>query len=284
MPHLSELQTRHADDGVTIIGIAKEDSRGCTAESIRKMTADKGDTMGYTVAVDRDGKTYADYMTAAGQRGIPSSFLIDRDGKIAFIGHPANMDLPIAMVANGTWDPIEGPKKIEAMNDARIEILRGVRGATKESAAKLLPKIDKLLAEYPHLANGMLTTRYNLLVIAEQSKMAAKVGRHIVEEAFAAKDSNALNSFAWGIVDPGASPASRDLDLALDAATKASKLTDDKDPMILDTVARAHFMMGDTERAIAIQIKAIKFAKANKLAAGTLKGIEAALTEYQAAK
>ena len=284
MPHLSELQTRHADDGVTIIGIAKEDSRGCTAESIRKMTADKGDVMGYTVAIDRDGETYSDYMTAAGQRGIPASFLIDRAGKIAYIGHPSTMDLPIAMVANGTWDPIEGPKKIEVMNDARIEILRGVRGATKESATKLLPKLGSLLAKYPHLADGMNTTHYNLLVIAEQSKKAAKLGRHMVAEAFAAKDSGALNALAWGIVDPAAKPVSRDLDLALDAAVKASKLTGDKDPLILDTLARAHFMKGDIKRAIKLQVKAIDLAKKGKLASATLKGIEAALTEYRAAK
>jgi tetratricopeptide (TPR) repeat protein len=62
---------------------------------------------------------------------------------------------------------------------------------------------------------------------------------------------------AWTIVDPAASIENRNADLALRAAKRASELEGDKDPMILDTLARAHFLKGDKAKAIEIQTKAL---------------------------
>ena len=99
MPHLSEMQARYAKDGVTVIGATKPDSSN-TLDAVRKMTESMGDRMAYTVGWDAEGKTYASYMDASGQSGIPTSFLVDRQGRIAFIGHPSMMDLPLARVVN----------------------------------------------------------------------------------------------------------------------------------------------------------------------------------------
>ena len=44
--------------------------------------------MNYTVAVDPNGKVGEGYMGAFNQRGIPTAFVIDGNGKIAWIGHP----------------------------------------------------------------------------------------------------------------------------------------------------------------------------------------------------
>ena len=85
MPHLNDLQSKHADDGVTIIAVTKEDSSN-SLDKVKKMVQDKSDVMGYTVAWDDGSSTYEAYMTATGQRGIPTSFIIDPKGKVAYQG------------------------------------------------------------------------------------------------------------------------------------------------------------------------------------------------------
>ena len=114
MPHLSEMQARYAEHGVTVIGSTKPDQAN-TLEAVKTMTAEMGDRMAYTVGFDGDGATYKGYMDAAGQGGIPTSFLVDREGRVAFIGHPSTMDLPLARVVAGTWDLETGPAEMEAM-------------------------------------------------------------------------------------------------------------------------------------------------------------------------
>ena len=91
MPHLSDLQKKHADKGLTIIGVTAEDPRN-SLEQVEAMVADKGDTMAYTVAWDDARKTNDAYMKAAKQNGIPCAFIVDGNGKIAYIGHPMYLD------------------------------------------------------------------------------------------------------------------------------------------------------------------------------------------------
>ena len=281
MPHLSEMQARHADDGVTIIGVSREDKNN-SLEAVRKMTADKGDIMAYTVAWDDAGKTYADYMTASGQRGIPTSFLIDREGNVAYIGHPANMDRPLAMVVAGTWDPLESPKDLAAMQSAQSEILRGAMGLSKEGAAKHLEKIADFQRRWPGMAESLDGVRYQVLVLAEQHADAAELGRKVVQKAIEAKDAMALNQLAWGIVDPEVANDHRDVGLALHAATVAANLGGYSDPAILDTLARAHFWLGGYERALELQEKAVALAKEDPAMKGLLPGLQVALEEYRA--
>jgi hypothetical protein len=279
MPHLSELQSRFADDGVTIIGVSKEDSSNSLAD-VKEMTADKGDTMAFTVAWDDAGQTYKDYMTAAGQSGIPTSFLVDREGRIAYIGHPMAMDIPMSMVVAGTWDPVKGPEEMKAMQAMQWEIMGGAQRADKEAAEALLEKVAEFKERWPDQAGPLAGAEYQLLINAERPTEALPIGLGLVTRAIAQGDSNALNGFAWGIVDPAAAPASRNLGLALVAATAASNLTDNADPAILDTLARCHFWLGGLDRAIELQEKAVEIA--TKEGSSMAEGLMTALDEYLA--
>ena len=44
------------------------------------------------------------WMTAAGQNGIPTAFIVNKEGKIAWIGHPMEMEKPLEKIVAGTWD------------------------------------------------------------------------------------------------------------------------------------------------------------------------------------
>ena len=44
--------------------------------------------MGYPVAIDGQKKMEETWMAAGGRQGIPSAFIVDGTGMIAWVGHP----------------------------------------------------------------------------------------------------------------------------------------------------------------------------------------------------
>jgi thiol-disulfide isomerase/thioredoxin len=83
IPHLTELQKKFADKDVVFVGVSDE------KPSVVKPFVEKmGERMDYVVACDDERQTYSGYMEAYGRNGIPSAFIVDREGKVAWAGHP----------------------------------------------------------------------------------------------------------------------------------------------------------------------------------------------------
>mgnify|MGYP001809671413 CR=1 FL=1 len=102
IPHISELAKKH-EGKVTVIGVSVWEQGDDIADLVKKFVANQGDKMSYNVARD-EGMTMAEtWMQAAGQKGIPASFII-KDGVVQWIGHPMDMDEPLEKVVNGTFD------------------------------------------------------------------------------------------------------------------------------------------------------------------------------------
>ncbi len=135
-PHTSELQDRFAKDKVRFIAVSIwEPSRplgnySSYAERVKAYVQKHEDTMRFDVAYEGDGAAMAAaYMRAANRVSIPSVFVIGRDGRVAWIGHPS-MDLEgvlTAMVA-GTFDPIAQEKIVHERESRR---LKGMQAATR---------------------------------------------------------------------------------------------------------------------------------------------------------
>lgn len=92
MPHLSELARKYQDK-VTIIGVSVWEGRKKPVPDVSTLQTfvdKKGKDMDYNVAMDNSvtDKMAKSWLTAAGVGGIPATFVIDRNGKIAWIGHP----------------------------------------------------------------------------------------------------------------------------------------------------------------------------------------------------
>ncbi len=98
--HLTELQKKYKEQGVIFIGISNEDTN-----TVKTFVDEMGDKMAYTVAVDQDGLTSSNYMTAFQLQGIPHAFIIDKEGRIAWSGHPMDkMEEAIDSLLAGTYD------------------------------------------------------------------------------------------------------------------------------------------------------------------------------------
>ena len=257
MPHLSEVQQHYKDKGVTVIGMTSKDERGNTLEAVEKMVKAKGDGMGYSVAWDTGRATNEAFMKAAGQGGIPCSFLVDKQGQIAYIGHPMMLDLPLAEVVAGTWDNATGAEKIAKAEAA----MNAVYEAAQDDPKLALTKLAELEKSYPMIAAHMQSMKFQLMMAAEDFDAAYLTAGTIVDKAIASKNASDLNMIAWTIVDPDATWAKRDVDLALRAAVKADEFSGGTDPSILDTLARCHATKGDMPKAIEFQTKAVANAK-----------------------
>jgi thiol-disulfide isomerase/thioredoxin len=262
MPHLSELQSEYKGKGVTIIGVTSADPNN-SLEDVEKMVEEKGDTMGYTVAWDTERKTNAAYMKAAGQRGIPCSFVVDRNGVVAYIGHPGGLDKPLKEIVAGTYD-LEKAKASYARareNEKKMEpvqrkLFQSMQTKDWDAALAAVDEAEKL---DPEMSKALLPTRFQILLGKGDTKAAYGVGRQILEE----NNDNpmALNTLAWTIIDPEGDVEDKDVDLALRAAERAAELTKHKDAAILDTLALAHFLKGNTDKAIDLQTKAVDLAE-----------------------
>jgi len=104
IPHLTELQKQHKD--VVFIGVSVWENN---PKAVKPFVAEMGDKMAYRVAVDSvpaggKGKMDLTWMKAANRKGIPSAFIVNKDGQIAWIGHPMGMDKPLDEIVAGKYD------------------------------------------------------------------------------------------------------------------------------------------------------------------------------------
>lgn len=269
IPHITDLAKKY-DDQVTFIGVSVWEN---DPSEIEPFVKEMGDKMGYNVAVDLvpegkkadEGAMAAKWLTAAGENGIPSAFIIGKDQKIAWIGHPMEMDKPLAEIVEGKFDTVAFAKERLEQKEAELKLARrmetlrdALRSDDKAAAVKL---VEQYISEEPTLEAQLGPLKFNLLFQSKQYEAGMAYGKKLTEGLF--KDNaQGLNLVAWTILDPdGAIPEkSRDLDLALAAAKKASELTDDENFAILDTYALALFHKGDVKKALDLQEKAIKLA------------------------
>lgn len=99
MPHLAELQKKHPE--IVIVGVAGFERAADASGAETKVTdflKSRGGDVGFRIAMDTDGSMGRDWMQAARRNGIPCSFVVGKDGKVAYIGSP-NASLDQAIVA-----------------------------------------------------------------------------------------------------------------------------------------------------------------------------------------
>ncbi len=272
MPHLAALQNEYAPKGVQIISISDEDletvekflerpvrgsgEEGADAEpqTYRQLTS------AYCLTTDPDQSSAEDYMRAAGQNGIPTSFIVGKDSKIEWIGHPMELDGTLAAVVNGSWDREAFAKEFKAQQEAERamqEIFALLQNEDFDGALKL---IDATIAK---------TDKTELKMLKLQVLLAAKKMEQAVEHLQAmytslVDDPASVNMLAWNLYEMAAqgrieSPAM--LESSLAAVTKATEKADKEErASLLDTAAHLHFQRGELDKAIELETQALKLA------------------------
>ncbi len=249
MPHVSELQRKYKDKGVTVIGVDIWERDLSKVEPF--METRGNELMDYTVAMQEGTKMEEAWMRPAGRNGIPAAFIVDRTGHIAWIGHPMRMDAPLEKVVNGTHDIKTA--RAEAIDNTRFDAaLRKAMGSGDMKAG--LKLIDARLEKSP--TAGLVTQRFSMGLRAgvDVANTYAFLKKH---RAAVWGDASALNTISWTILtSPDIDDAKRDTFLALAFADRGCELTEYKEPNILDSLAKAQFESGFVAKAVATQRKA----------------------------
>ncbi|HEY1171787.1 MAG TPA: redoxin domain-containing protein [Verrucomicrobiae bacterium] len=100
IPHLTDLQKKFKGKNVVFIGISDEE-KSDVAPFVKEM----GTKMDYIVACDKNRQTSEGYMKAFGQQGIPTAFIVGKDGKVLWVGHPMDsLEETLTEVVSGKFD------------------------------------------------------------------------------------------------------------------------------------------------------------------------------------
>uniref|UniRef100_UPI0003FAB941 redoxin family protein n=2 Tax=Mesorhizobium sp. LSJC265A00 TaxID=1287322 RepID=UPI0003FAB941 len=120
MLELMQLQEKYRDGGLEVVGIAADEDAPTAVEARTKLDAwlaEKCPDLNHRIAFDYTGEMKKLWRKPSFCVGIPTSFVVDRDGCIAFIGHPSQLGEVLPKVFNGSW---RTSKKAKAADHERI--------------------------------------------------------------------------------------------------------------------------------------------------------------------
>lgn len=269
IPHLTELQKKHPE--VTFIGVSVWEEH---QTDVKPFVDEMGDKMDYRVALDNipdgadgnEGAMANTWMKAAEQNGIPTAFIIGKEGKIAWIGHPASMDEPLEKIVAGKWDIDEAvaEHKRELEERAKLQQVQGklMAALQTDDPEQILAAIDQVIEEVPAVERRLVGLRFATLVQAGKEDQAVELGEELIGGELG-ENASALNAVAWSIVDPDSKHKAgpKLLKFAVKAAEQADQLEEGKNPFVADTLAKVYFDSGDAAKALQTQKRAIENAK-----------------------
>lgn len=104
IPHLTELAKKFKGK-VDVVGVSVWEQPSTKVDDLKKFVAEMGPKMDYRVAYDTPSQAMVKtWLEPSGQRGIPTSFLLNDAGKILWIGYPTELDRNIREVLAGKFD------------------------------------------------------------------------------------------------------------------------------------------------------------------------------------
>lgn len=286
IPHVNDLQKKFADKGLIVIGQnvwERED------EKVKPFVTKMGEKMTYRVALDDKsdggkGKMSDTWMKAAGKSGIPAAFIVDKTGTIVWIGHPVRIDDElIGQIIDGTFDVAANAAKTKEKEEAAGKAEKLFNQFKKSISDKDMVVAAKTIEEIEALNNPQLNAyipmmRFDIAINTGDGKAAGEHALAIMAltETIKNKQQSAfmLTQIALQLC-VAKDLKDSDPKIALQIAEKASALTDGTNPGVLNTLARAKFVAGDKDGAIATQEAAIKNAPKEEMKAKLEKTLAA---------
>jgi thiol-disulfide isomerase/thioredoxin len=209
MPHLSELKRKNKDQ-LEIIGVSVFEDKNTTSEDIKEFVLNMGEKMDYHVAIDDNNKMIDNWFNETNDNnGIPKSFVIDQNSKLAWFGHPKDLEPVINKILAGEWELQSASKeKNEEKNfkDLEVHVLDSMNNYIYELNAKklneseinqkTLDKINEFIVANPELENTPIPTFYIMQsLLSLDPKKAYEYGNSILTS------KEIVFKPAWSIVE-----------------------------------------------------------------------------------
>jgi len=275
--HLAELQSKYLHQDVVVVGLTGLDDYGSTLEKARDVVARKQLLINYRMIWDRNRNTFWSWMGREQSSGWPWVWVVDREGRIAWTGHPSGLDAVLEQVVAGTWnrDSMALAYRHRAtgldLSQAFYEAYHEDRIAEARTRYADLRKFDDAVAaDYaPHY--------FKLLLIKDRQPKEAyafateALGGMLRDRPFE------LSRIANAVTDTLTPPASRNLDVALACAKRSVATAQPQDPAPNASLARVYAARSEWSEAVKAQEKAVAVAAPDDAAQFT-----ATLQKYRA--
>ena len=219
IPHLTEI-AKEFKGQVEVIGIDVWETNSAKEPYLPKVEAfvkSQGAQMDYHVAADApDGRLAKSWLTAFGEAGIPTSFVVDKEGKIAWIGHdPKELQTVLQSVVGGKFDVAAARAKRESDKKPWVE-LQAAFGKRDFPAA--LAILKSAIEKYPQDKGEFMFYYFVALSHTDPTKFKSEATAYIDEREKSADVYNMMTAiianekglpkeiYQWGLtlVDAGA--------------------------------------------------------------------------------
>lgn len=247
IPHLTRLVKKHPGE-VEVIGISISETQETPEDReyigrVRAFVRKMGDQMDYRVAVDRpDRFMHSTWFKPAATGGIPTAYIIDREGRVAWvgIGSPDDVERIVEQVRTGTFSlakETERQRQLEAdalkrsavdraaAASSQIEIDRkypGYQAAMKRGdLAAAIASLDAAFAGHPELeAAGAY--QWKLMALLQRNKTNA-VNAYAADLVTRFADNDDIQGFLSACIVATSEEARFDTQLAFESARKAAE-------------------------------------------------------------
>ena len=209
--------------------------------------------MEYTVGTDVRQQTKRVWMDAAGLKGIPSVFIVDRDGVIQYIGNPLSDSFEdiLVKVMSGRYN-LKKQSEAEPSIDAAKSYRAGKSWSEAKKAYDNAIAIDKVV--FAHL----YIEQFRMLLNDKNDPTAAYA---YISNVVTERGSEDPELLTWIAKEIAGGEKIQDNDRRMDVAMNAAKTAmtfarRSTDPLYIATIAYVHFHNGNIDEAIEWQRKA----------------------------
>lgn len=210
----------------------------------------------YRVAIDVPEQKTADlWLKASGISAAPAVFIVDREGRIAWIGSTPDMEKALDDVVKGKEPELPQTHLTKLLEQYVNKLWQtGSKGDTDESLAA----IDSLIEVYPEMT-GLHYDKIRMLL-----KWQEKRGQEVVRTLLK-KNASWLRDYLFYLIPALTYQHKPDYDLALkvcDMVLESCNYTPTS-ALILQSKAEIYFRKGEKELSIATQKNAIELLRSN---------------------
>jgi thiol-disulfide isomerase/thioredoxin len=103
MPHLSKIARKYKKN-VDVISVNVWEKPKYPKSRAKAIIDSMGARVKYNVGFDDNGKMEAEWLNRTWEPAVPRALIINEDGRIAWIGHPTDLNLPLKAISSHSWD------------------------------------------------------------------------------------------------------------------------------------------------------------------------------------
>lgn len=275
IPHMTEMAAKYKGK-ISFLGVCVWDSTDRATrkpysekdyvDHVQKFVEEMGDKMDYNVGLDDMKGTVARKWGEAAQiPGIPTAFVVGKDGKILVITHPMSLDNVLEEIVSGKFDSKAYAKEQadeKAADDAFQQNVQGVYGLCQQKKySEAIAESDRLIKLDARYEQQLDYAKFMCLLKTDEPagyEFARKISESTYKEI-----EPALAAIALSIVIDN-ELKTPDYATAIAIAEKAAALPNgDKDTNVFEALACANSKLGKKDKAIELEQKAIDIANAN---------------------